>query len=70
MNFKWENKSDNKDGSSNKGFDPRNPPKLGPRHYILLSIVGFLFAQSMIEYYYDQKNITYVVSIIHCQIIY
>jgi len=58
--FKW--------GGDNKGGDPKgkgpnewwNTQKLGPRHFILLSLVGFLFAQSIIEYYYEKDNITYV----------
>jgi len=65
--FKW--------GGDNKGGDPKgkgpnewwNTQKLGPRHFILLSLVGFLFAQSIIEYYYEKDNITYVV-ISHQQI--
>lgn len=59
INFKWDYKAGGKDGP--KGWDPKTPMKFGTRHFVLLSVVGFLFLQSIIEYYYDRDTITYVV---------
>jgi len=59
--FKWGGTGDNKGGDKKGGPNEWwNAQKLGPRHFILLSLVGFLFAQSLIEYYYEKNNITYV----------
>jgi len=59
--FKWggDKQGDNK-GGPEPNFDWWKKQKFGTRHFILLSVVGFLFAQSLIEYYYEKDTINYV----------
>jgi len=51
--FNWQDKGDG------KSFDPKKPPKLQFHHILLLSLLGFVGGQAILEFYNDKNSLSY-----------